>query len=398
MSDGQPARVRRPPLAAFIRSERERRAWTRPELAAKVCKASGPDRLTCSYKSVASWELEGHPPQPAALRALAVVFDRPVEELVALARRASATPPLLVNAAGLESLASATDHEYASGVRDTIRTLVGLEVRHGGNEAGPLAMRSLEATRRRLGQAAGGPELTAAVAELAQVTGWLLHDAGRQAEARRAHHEAIHLARMAGDRDMELYALEMLAFVEIWDGRPGAALMIARTALAGELTQPQVAMFAIREARALALLGDRNGCLAAMERSHAALLEGNAGVGRSWWLDESVWLHHLGRCHAALGDHNAALEPLRRANEAVPTARVSGRWTYLAHTLESAVAASAWSDTEALVAELLPSVGVIGSGRTEAVLRRSALLLEASGASPSVQDAARSLRETLDSE
>lgn len=397
MPDRHPARARPTPLATFIESERTRRAWTRPELAAKINKASGPDRLTCSYKSVESWEREGHPPRPAALRALAVVFERPVEELVTLSRRASAAPPVLVNAAGLESLASATDHEYASGVRDTIRTLVGLEVRHGGNEAGPLASRCLEAARRRLGQGGSGAEVVAAVAELAEVAGWLLHDADRQSHARHAMHEALHLARLAGDRDMELFTLGLLAFVEIWDGRPGTALMIARSALGQELTSRQVAMFAIREGRALAALGDR-GALRSMDLARSALQDGVAGdePDWAWWLDDAELIHHVGRVHAALGEHREALELLHQANELCPPSRISGLYGYRANTLECAVDAGDWATCEALTSTLRPDAGIIGSGRTETVIRRSTVALAASSANPSVQDAARSLRETLD--
>lgn len=376
-----------------------RRAWTRIELAQRLQRVGRPDGLTVAWQTVKGWEFAGRLPQPAALRALATVFEKPVEELVAAGRRGSPSAPLLINTAGLESMAAAGDHEYASEVRETIRTLVGLEVRHGGNEAGPLASRCLEAARRRLGQEGCGAEVAAAVAELAEVAGWLLHDADRQGAARHAMHEALHLARMAGDRDMELFTLGLLAFVEIWDGRPGTALMIARSALGQELTSRQVAMFAIREGRALAMLGDRN-ALRSMDLARSALQDGVAGdePDWAWWLDEAELIHHVGRVHAALGEHREALELLHRANELCPPSRISGRYGYHANTLECAVAAGDWGTCEALTSTLRPDIGVIGSGRTEGVIRRATVALAASDASPSVQDAARSLRQALDAE
>lgn len=383
-------------LAHLVRSERERRALSRLEFAGLVRAAGRRDGLTTAAPTVKSWE-QGTTPVGAAMRALALVLGRSVEELVALARGAPALP--LLQAEGLAGLEAADDHEYAAGVRETIRTLVGLEVRHGGNEPGPLAARSLEAARRRLGAGGSGAEVVAAVAELAQVAGWMLHDADRQDAARRMHHEALHLARLAGDRSMELFTLSMLAFVEIWASRPGAALMIARSALAdATLSQRTVAMFGIREARALAMLGDRAGAFTALDRSRVAMQDGVAGdePDWSWWLDDTELLHHVGRCHAALGEHRVALELLQEANTTCPTTRVSGRWNYLGHTLESAVAADAWPEAEALLAELLPGAGVIGSGRTEGVLRRAVATVASSAASPTLQDTAQALREALE--
>jgi transcriptional regulator with XRE-family HTH domain len=71
------------PLGAFIRRERERRGLTRKELAAMVRRT---DRtLGTSERTIARWELRGAEPLPAALRALAAVFELPVERLVTLA-------------------------------------------------------------------------------------------------------------------------------------------------------------------------------------------------------------------------------------------------------------------------------------------------------------------------
>ena len=382
-------------LADLIRFERERRGLSRHDFAAQVRRAGRPDGLMTHEQTVKGWE-RGAVPTGASMRALATVLGRTIEELVALGRGSTGLP--LLATTGLEGLAGADDHEYARQIRETIRTLVGLEVRHGGNEPGPLASRCLEAARRRLGQGGAGAEVVAAVAELAEVAGWLLHDADRQDAARRMHHEALHLARMSGDRDMERFTLSMLAFVEIWAGRPGAALMIARSALADPtLTPRMVAMFGIREARALAMLGDRAGAFRALDLSRSAMEEGVNGTDPdwAWWLDEAELLHHVGRCHALLGEDREALDVLLRSNEMCPVGRVSGRWNYLANTLEVAVAAGAWPEAEALLLELLPGAGVIGSGRTENVLRRATAAVLASEAGGATPETAQALQAAL---
>jgi transcriptional regulator with XRE-family HTH domain len=65
--------------------ERQRRGLARRELAELLRHA---DRtLRTNEKAIERWELRGHEPQPAALRALAAVLGRPVEELTALVRQ-----------------------------------------------------------------------------------------------------------------------------------------------------------------------------------------------------------------------------------------------------------------------------------------------------------------------
>ncbi len=77
---------RRAPLGELIVHERQRRGLTRVELAALVRRA---DRtLGTDDSQIKRWE-RGQEPQPAALRALAAVLQRPVEELTALVLQAA---------------------------------------------------------------------------------------------------------------------------------------------------------------------------------------------------------------------------------------------------------------------------------------------------------------------
>ncbi len=77
---------RKAPLGELIAHERQRRGLTRLELAALVRRA---DRtLGTDDSQIKRWE-NGQAPQPAALRALAVVMQRPVEALTALVAQAA---------------------------------------------------------------------------------------------------------------------------------------------------------------------------------------------------------------------------------------------------------------------------------------------------------------------
>jgi len=256
-------------LGELIAYERQRRGLTRVELAALVRRAD--HALGTDESQIKRWE-KGQQPQPAALRVLAVVLERPVEELTALTMQA---PSAVLDALELPP-AQPADQNYVDSIRATIQRLLGLSSQHGGDEVAPLAARSLHAVRRRL--AFGGyslaltTELQAAAGELAEVAGWLMHDADHQEEARRLNVEALYLLRLAGDRNIELLTLSNMSFIALFQQQPGEALMLARAALdGGHLTNRQQVMFELRRARALAQLGAKSEAIQAAQAAQAFL-------------------------------------------------------------------------------------------------------------------------------
>jgi hypothetical protein len=131
----------------------------------------------------------------------------------------------------------------------------------------------------------------------------------------------------APPQQLDLFILANLGHVEIFTGRPGAALHIARHALeSASLTSRMTAMFKIREAHALAQLGDKSGTKRALESARSHLLDGVSAQDPpwSWWLDEPELVHHTGQAFASLGVHDRALRLLEPANEDCPPDRVSG--------------------------------------------------------------------------
>lgn len=291
-------------------------------------------------------------------------------------------------------------HEFVAEIGRAIQQFVDIEMKLGSDALAPLAGRYLRAARRRLdaGQYDVSVErdLQAALAEL---VAWLLHDAGHQDAARNAAYEALHLARLAGSPEqLDLFILGNLAHVEIFTGRPGAALQIARAALGtNSLSSRLTAMFKIREARALAQLGDRAGTVRALASARSTLLDGVSATDPqwSWWLDEPELTHHRGQALASLGVHNRALALLQQANEDCPPNRVSGRFIYLAHSLDEAVHAHAWSDAEFILDQTLPYAEEVGSGRAAYVLREAASRLAQLPVRPNLRDAGRRLGAVL---
>lgn len=101
--------------------------------------------------------------------------------------------------------------EYVGRIRASIGHLVALDGQHGGADLVPMARRLHRTAAAKLESGAFPESLradfAAAVAELAQVGGWLAFDAIQNDRARVFNEHAIRAARFAGDRDMELFVL-----------------------------------------------------------------------------------------------------------------------------------------------------------------------------------------------
>jgi hypothetical protein len=262
-------------------------------------------------------------------------------------------------------------------------------------------VRCLRLVQRRLNSGEYEPgivrDLQAAVGSLAELAGWLLHDAGQQEPARAMNHEALFLTRLAGDQSMERLTLANMCFHDLFSGRPGSALQVASAVLdKGGLSNRIEVIFGIRRARALAQLGDRSAAFLTLDRVRAQFYDGPDARDPSWawWLDETEVTAHMGGCHAVFGEWRHAMLRLQQAAE-VPTARPTARFFYLTRLLQTVTDAGAWGDARTVVERLLPYIGEIGSGRTAGLLHDVTRRIEASPADPALRDAGRHLREVL---
>jgi hypothetical protein len=298
--------------------------------------------------------------------------------------------------------AEPADHEYVEAAHAGIRHLVALEVRLGGDAAAPLAVSTFHDARRRL-VLGGHPrhldrDLTAAAGELAEVAGWLLHDADHQEAARRLNVEALRLARAAGDRSIELLTLSNMAFQSLFLRRPGEALTLARAALADHrLTNRQRVIFKLREARALAQLGARSEALRAAAAATSAYEDGTTREDPewSWWISPREVAGHAAWARLEVGDARQALHALQRTAEAAPLRHPNhaffSRALFLGVTLE----AGAWSDAEVVIEHVLPLAVQVRSGRAIRLLRAGVERIAAAGAPARLADAGRHLGDVL---
>ncbi|RBQ14158.1 hypothetical protein DP939_42115 [Spongiactinospora rosea] len=251
-------------------------------------------------------------------------------------------------------------------------------MRFGGDHTSTIALRTLAAVRRELRRRGVRPrarrEVQAAVAELAEVTGWLLCDADRHALSIRVNRWALDLARRAGDRSMELFVVHNLSLQATYLRHPERSLALVRPVLdRGGLTPRLTAMFTLRIARAYAQMGLRTEAVRALDTTRGRLSEG-VGVRDphwAWWVSERGLAHATGAMLGGLGEWGSAIDPIQRALEAAPESAYRDRFLYLCVLMHAYVEAGARHDAERVADDLLPLLGTVGSSRPLARLRET---------------------------
>ncbi|WP_405977822.1 DNA-binding protein [Streptomyces sp. NBC_00158] len=282
----------------------------------------------------------------------------------------------------------------------TIGRLVALDAGQGARAALPAvreAVRRMPELAAEPGALRGyGADRLAALAELSEVIGWILFDAGRHRGARRMNARALALAGLCGDRWTARLVLLNDSMLATHTGRPRAALAAAaRVAGPGPLPARVAGLVLIRQAHATALLGARAEPLELIARARSRFLD---GVSRrdphwAWWIDEPELLGHEGWVQARLRRWDRAIPLLHRAATAPGP---SYRHLFTAELLAALAGAGAWREAEELIARVAPGAAAIGSVRTTETLRRTARALCRDAAAPApLREAAVFLRESL---
>jgi transcriptional regulator with XRE-family HTH domain len=290
------------------------------------------------------------------------------------------------------------DDEYVQGLREHTRQFIELENRVGGAELSLVAARFLGSVRNQIASCAHRPtverDLYAAAGELAEVTGWLFYDADEQEVVHRMNQEALHLSRLAGDRQMELLTLQNVAMHAGFLGRPREALHIACSVLEGRdrLTSRLQALFLTRKARALAQGGDAY-ALEILSQVRSLYLDGvrDDDPAWAWWVDDRELAWHHAMALADLGQHNSALAYFERSVATTQPGQVRSEYLHLGYLLGGQVHVRAWTDAEATMRKLARLVPEVGSTRTEVLVKDALSSLTIDGVPAGTKEEARHL-------
>jgi tetratricopeptide (TPR) repeat protein len=244
----------------------------------------------------------------------------------------------------------------AAEIHDLIIDLAARDAVHGSGTVVDEALRGFRHIRRADREA---------LAELGELTGWLLFDAERHREARQVNKTALALT---DDPSLRWFILSNQALASVHIGRHREALRIAEDP-GGHPPRRVRALFDVRAARSLAELGAHHAALRRFDRARSAFLDGPAPRDPTWtwWFDERELAGHHGLLRASLGEHDAAIPLLHKAVEGSP--EPWARYIHRAHLLRVLLAAGAHREAESVATDLVPMVGTIASARTEKLLR-----------------------------
>ncbi|WP_233159975.1 helix-turn-helix domain-containing protein [Pseudonocardia sp. MH-G8] len=331
---------------------------------------------------------------PEHVRAYAKALDVPVEQL-----HDAGPPDAMDDHDGRWSARAAPlDAEYVECLRARTRTLIDLEIQFGGDQPAAIARGLFRSVHRTIGSAPRAPgverELVAAAAELGELTGWLLYDAGEHALVRTANHEALHLSRLAGDTSMELLTLQNMSMHAVDRERPAESLGIARMVLDTARLSPRLeALFRIREARALAQLGDGSGAERAFRHARSLYLDGlrDDDPEWTWWINDHELAWHEAMIRADTADRGAAIDTLATSIASIPGREARRRYNDMANLLKLQALAAAWVDVQATITSIAPCVDEVRSTRTDITVLAALDTLGAADAPPVVREAARHL-------
>lgn len=314
-------------FGTLLRQLRESRGWSQTRFAELLQETSG--RFTVTRGEVARWERGKRRPRSwlpsiaAVLDVSQTMLERATVEPAEPVRPDPATTLAELLPPG-DPLAPLSAREGRTVGMDAARDLAGRvhalrladDVLSGGDLLRP-ARRELAAAVRLVRESShtdrAGRALLVCVGELAQITGWIISDAGDHDEAERVYRLGLAAAREAGDRALAGNLAGSLAYQWSNTGRPldGAALAAAAVEETGAAAPGTARALALdRLAWAHAQAGEAQPAMQALVGAHEALAD-DVGTGEPAW---AYWV-----CADELRVMDArVLTELRRPLRAVP--------------------------------------------------------------------------------
>ncbi|MFJ6658185.1 helix-turn-helix transcriptional regulator [Streptomyces sp. NPDC091377] len=346
------------------------------------------EALRVDRSTVQRWERGEVEPQPYQRLRMAKLLHIDPEELDAL---------LVPDSPGLPVLNSDGGEGLAHAIREMSQRLVMLDNELNGLPIADVAARSFKKVHRRLGEGdydrKAEHDIQAAAAELAEVAGWALFDAEKQGPARRFNQEALFLAKLSGDRAIELLIMQNMAMQAGWVGRPREEFAIARSVIERGRISPRVeAIFRVREAKGLAGSGYETEAARAFDHARSLIQESARSDDPhwAWWVTADEINGHQGFAFQETEQWKQGIPYLQSAWLQESGVRVGYRLIRAVRLLDCFLRAQAWREAEDLTESLIPVIGETSSTRTLRLLTKAAQNGKSAHGAPS------NLRDALD--
>ncbi len=224
---------------------------------------------------------------------------------------------------------------------------------------------------------AAGAALLRICARFAEFTGWMAQEAGDDSAAMWWTGQAVGLANAGDDRALASYALIRRALVALYREDALEVVALARRAQAEEPAPSRVGMLgALREAQGFALMYDYDQCRRALDRA-AELVDyaraepdgsGEPVLGPSHTPDALAVT--LGWCFHELGRAGEAVEVLQAQFALLPATAHRARSRWGARLALASLATGELEAACALLADLLPVLGLVDSATVRSDVRK----------------------------
>lgn len=210
----------------------------------------------------------------------------------------------------------------AQQIRDTVRTMMELDFRHGGGHVRRMllsyARHDIVPLLRKQHPDPVRRDLFSAAAEVAQLLGWAAYDAARHGLAQRYFVQGLRLSAEADDVALGGRLLANMSHQANYLGNYGLSLQLARSAqqAAGTRATPTLrAMCMAMEARALASAGDSRECARVLYRAEAEFGRREPGADPEWisYFDAAELAGEGAHCARDLGHPEEITEFASRA-------------------------------------------------------------------------------------
>lgn len=179
-----------------------------------------------------------------------------------------------------------------AGVRALTAHLIDLDGRPDTTNLGDLAVQAVRQAPR---------DDLAALAELAEVAGWILFEEERQHESHAHNLLALTLTRHSKFHSIENLILLNHIFQRTRVGRYGEALALAARGLESTRSRKVRAMFALRQARVYSRTRQAKQAHEALARAQDVLDDDPSAPEWAWWIDETELNGHRAAVLANLG-------------------------------------------------------------------------------------------------
>jgi transcriptional regulator with XRE-family HTH domain len=292
------------------------------------------------------------------------------------------------------------DVDYVEELHKAIKYFVRLDQHYGGVAASPIILQAYKQMCRRVktSEIRNGlrRDVYSALSEVAEVAGWSLYDSESDELTERVNHESLSLARMAGDRSMELFVLQNMSMHAETIGRPRESINISHLVLETNRLSPRLeALFRLRLARSYGRIQAEGEARRQLERARVLFEDGVSEDDPhwSWWINDPQMWWFEGSVRLNLGKRVESVEFFELSANAVSEPRMS--FVYRSWALFGYALNGSWSNVDRSLRGLISDVGIFRSGIAGRRLAYVVDLIERGNAPSTVRDLGSALRAAL---